>query len=120
MQYSTADPESSYVLYDCRQSSGALARYELKGHSLNIREIVNLTPVIPVVTVTDLAQALPIAQSLLRGGVTVIEVALRTPVAFAAVKAMRGRVFRMRSSGSVRSRELEISRPPTEPARNSA
>jgi 2-dehydro-3-deoxyphosphogluconate aldolase/(4S)-4-hydroxy-2-oxoglutarate aldolase len=56
---------------------------------LNIREIVNFTPVIPLVTITDLAQALPIAQSLLRGGVTVIEVDLRTPVAFAAVEAMR-------------------------------
>ena len=56
---------------------------------MNIREIVNSTPVIPLVTITDLAQALPIAQSLLRGGVTVIEVDLRTPVAFAAVEAMR-------------------------------
>jgi 2-dehydro-3-deoxyphosphogluconate aldolase/(4S)-4-hydroxy-2-oxoglutarate aldolase len=45
---------------------------------MNIREIVNLTPVIPLVTITDLAQALPIAQSLLRGGLNVIEIALRT------------------------------------------
>jgi 2-dehydro-3-deoxyphosphogluconate aldolase/(4S)-4-hydroxy-2-oxoglutarate aldolase len=58
-------------------------------NSLNIREIVNLTPVIPLVTITDLAQALPVAQALLRGGITVIEVALRTPVAVAAVEAMR-------------------------------
>lgn len=56
---------------------------------MNIRDIVNLTPVIPLVTITDLSQALPVARSLLRGGISVIEVALRTPIAFAAVEAMR-------------------------------
>jgi 2-dehydro-3-deoxyphosphogluconate aldolase/(4S)-4-hydroxy-2-oxoglutarate aldolase len=59
------------------------------GNSVNIGEIVKLTPVIPVVTITDLGQALPLAQSLLTGGVTVIEITLRTPVAFAVVEAIR-------------------------------
>jgi 2-dehydro-3-deoxyphosphogluconate aldolase / (4S)-4-hydroxy-2-oxoglutarate aldolase len=56
---------------------------------LNIREIVGLAPVIPVLTVTDLEHAVPLARALTAGGLRVLEITLRTPVAIAAIEAMR-------------------------------
>jgi 2-dehydro-3-deoxyphosphogluconate aldolase/(4S)-4-hydroxy-2-oxoglutarate aldolase len=59
---------------------------------LNIREIVALAPVIPVITLTELAHAVPLARALSAGGLRVLEVTLRTPVALAAIEAMRREV----------------------------
>ncbi len=56
---------------------------------MNIRDIVALAPVIPVLTVTDLEAAVPLARALAAGGLRVLEVTLRTPVALAAIEAMR-------------------------------
>jgi 2-dehydro-3-deoxyphosphogluconate aldolase/(4S)-4-hydroxy-2-oxoglutarate aldolase len=56
---------------------------------VNIREIVGLAPVIPVLTVTDLEHAVPLARALTAGGLRVLEITLRTPVAIAAIEAMR-------------------------------
>jgi 2-dehydro-3-deoxyphosphogluconate aldolase/(4S)-4-hydroxy-2-oxoglutarate aldolase len=56
---------------------------------LNIREIVGLAPVIPVLTITDLEHAVPLARALSAGGLKVLEITLRTPVALAAIEAMR-------------------------------
>jgi 2-dehydro-3-deoxyphosphogluconate aldolase/(4S)-4-hydroxy-2-oxoglutarate aldolase len=56
---------------------------------VNIREIVGLAPVIPVLTVTDLGHAVPLARALTAGGLRVLEITLRTPVAIAAIEAMR-------------------------------
>lgn len=46
-------------------------------------------PVIPVIVIDDLAHAEPLARALVAGGLTVLEVTLRTPVALEAVKRMR-------------------------------
>ena len=56
---------------------------------MNIREIVGLAPVIPVLTINDLEHAVPLARALTAGGLRVLEITLRTPVALAAIKAMR-------------------------------
>ena len=56
---------------------------------MNIREIVGLAPVIPVLTINDLAHAVPLARALAAGGLKVLEITLRTPVALAAIEAMR-------------------------------
>src|SRR6202020_1128150 len=56
---------------------------------MNIREIVGLAPVIPVLTVTELEHAVPLARALAAGGLKVLEITLRTPVALAAIEAMR-------------------------------
>ena len=45
-------------------------------------------PVIPVIVVEQLEHAVPLAQALVAGGVKVLEVTLRTPVALAAIEAM--------------------------------
>jgi 2-dehydro-3-deoxyphosphogluconate aldolase/(4S)-4-hydroxy-2-oxoglutarate aldolase len=56
---------------------------------LNIREIVGLAPVIPVLTINDLEHAVPLARALAAGGLKVLEITMRTPVALAAIDAMR-------------------------------
>ncbi len=56
---------------------------------MDIRDIVALAPVIPVLTVTDLEHAVPLARALAAGGLRVLEVTLRTPVGLAVVEAMR-------------------------------
>jgi 2-dehydro-3-deoxyphosphogluconate aldolase / (4S)-4-hydroxy-2-oxoglutarate aldolase len=56
---------------------------------MNIREIVGLAPVIPVLTITDLSHAVPLARALSAGGLRVLEITLRTPVALAAIEAVR-------------------------------
>lgn len=49
-------------------------------------ELLELSPVMPVVVLDDVAQAVPVAQALLAGGVRVIEVTLRTPAALASIE----------------------------------
>ena len=50
---------------------------------------MRLSPVIPVLTVTRLEHAAPLAQALVRGGIRVLEVTLRTPCALDAITEMR-------------------------------
>ncbi|SDO68169.1 2-dehydro-3-deoxyphosphogluconate aldolase / (4S)-4-hydroxy-2-oxoglutarate aldolase [Lutimaribacter pacificus] len=45
-------------------------------------------PVIPVLVIEDAAHAVPLAQALVAGGLPVLEVTLRTPVALEAIAAM--------------------------------
>ncbi len=65
---------------------------------MDIRDIVGLAPVIPVLTVNELEQAVPLARALAAGGLRVLEVTMRTPVALAAVEAMRKAVQRPSSA----------------------
>src|SRR4051794_5984518 len=57
-----------------------------------ISDILKSTPVIPVVAIERVDDAVPIAEALLHGGITVIEVTLRTDVALASIAAIRSRV----------------------------
>lgn len=45
-------------------------------------------PVIPVIVIEELEHAVPLARALVAGGVRVLEVTLRTPVALAAIEAI--------------------------------
>jgi 2-dehydro-3-deoxyphosphogluconate aldolase/(4S)-4-hydroxy-2-oxoglutarate aldolase len=56
---------------------------------MNIRNILQLAPVIPVITIDDIATALPLAEALLAGGLPVLEITLRTTAALAAITAIR-------------------------------
>jgi 2-dehydro-3-deoxyphosphogluconate aldolase/(4S)-4-hydroxy-2-oxoglutarate aldolase len=56
---------------------------------MSIRSLLALAPVIPVLTVEQLDHAVPLAQALSSGGLRVLEVTLRTPVALQAIEAMR-------------------------------
>ena len=51
-------------------------------------ELVQHGPVIPVIVIHRLQDAVPLAQALVAGGVRVLEVTLRTPVALAAMRAI--------------------------------
>jgi 2-dehydro-3-deoxyphosphogluconate aldolase/(4S)-4-hydroxy-2-oxoglutarate aldolase len=55
----------------------------------DLREILLRAPVVPVIVVHQLQHAVPLAQALCAGGLTVLEVTLRTPVALQAIAAMR-------------------------------
>lgn len=58
-------------------------------HGLSIHQIMAVAPVIPVLTVTRLEHAVPLARALAGGGLRVLEVTLRTPAGLAAIEAMR-------------------------------
>ncbi len=47
--------------------------------------LIDLVPVIPVVVIDDLEHAVPVAEALVAGGVPMIELTLRTPVAMEAI-----------------------------------
>jgi 2-dehydro-3-deoxyphosphogluconate aldolase/(4S)-4-hydroxy-2-oxoglutarate aldolase len=69
-----------------------------------IAEILQLSPVMPVVTIDDAATAPDLARALLRGGIKVIEVTLRTPQALAAIEAIAAAVPEIRvGAGTVMS-----------------
>lgn len=54
--------------------------------------LLDVSPVIPVVVIKDPEQAVPLARALVRGGVPVIEVTLRTPAALAAIERIAAEV----------------------------
>lgn len=54
--------------------------------------ILARSPVVPVVTIGDVAHAVPLAKALVRGGIRVVEVTLRTPVALKAIEAIAAEV----------------------------
>jgi 2-dehydro-3-deoxyphosphogluconate aldolase/(4S)-4-hydroxy-2-oxoglutarate aldolase len=56
---------------------------------MNIRSILALAPVIPVLTIEHVDHAVPLARALCAGGLRVLEVTLRTPAALSAIEAMR-------------------------------
>ncbi|MDH2326288.1 bifunctional 4-hydroxy-2-oxoglutarate aldolase/2-dehydro-3-deoxy-phosphogluconate aldolase [Cereibacter sp. SYSU M97828] len=56
--------------------------------SLRSAEICRLAPVIPVLVIDDPAHARPLAEALVEGGLPVLEVTLRTPVALDVIREM--------------------------------
>ena len=55
---------------------------------MNTLELASHGPVIPVIVIDRLDDAVPLARALVEGGVKVLEVTLRTPVALRAIEAM--------------------------------
>jgi 2-dehydro-3-deoxyphosphogluconate aldolase/(4S)-4-hydroxy-2-oxoglutarate aldolase len=55
----------------------------------DIEEIMRTCPVIPVLVVDDVKQARPLAEALVSGGLTVLEVTLRTPAALDVIREMK-------------------------------
>lgn len=58
--------------------------------TISIKEICSSGPVVPVIEIGDPKHAVPLAQALLRGGIHVIEITLRTPQALDAIHAVSG------------------------------
>ena len=57
--------------------------------SQSIDQIMRLAPVIPVIVIDRVEDAVPMAEALVAGGLTVLEVTLRTPAALDAIRAMK-------------------------------
>lgn len=51
----------------------------------DVIDVLGAVRVLPVVTIDDAAQAVPLARALVDGGITAIEITLRTPVALDAI-----------------------------------
>jgi len=56
---------------------------------MNAYDLMMMAPVIPVIVVEDVEIAVPLAESLVAGGLPVLEVTLRTPQAMDAMRAMQ-------------------------------
>jgi 2-dehydro-3-deoxyphosphogluconate aldolase/(4S)-4-hydroxy-2-oxoglutarate aldolase len=54
--------------------------------------LLDRVPVVPVVVINDLSHAVPLARALARGGLPVVELTLRTPVALDAIRAISAEV----------------------------
>jgi 2-dehydro-3-deoxyphosphogluconate aldolase / (4S)-4-hydroxy-2-oxoglutarate aldolase len=72
--------------------------------------VMKLAPVIPVLVIDDVANARPIAEALVAGGLRVLEVTLRTPVALDAIRQMAKVEGAVVGAGTVlNERDLEAS-----------
>jgi 2-dehydro-3-deoxyphosphogluconate aldolase/(4S)-4-hydroxy-2-oxoglutarate aldolase len=56
--------------------------------NLTALQVMQDAPVIPVLVISDVAHAVPLAQALVKGGVRMLEVTLRTPQALACIEAI--------------------------------
>ena len=57
--------------------------------SFTSAEILAMAPVVPVITITDVDQAVPLAKALIRGGIPVLEITLRTDQGLAAISRIK-------------------------------
>ncbi|EJB48817.1 bifunctional 4-hydroxy-2-oxoglutarate aldolase/2-dehydro-3-deoxy-phosphogluconate aldolase [Helicobacter pylori] len=61
-----------------------------------IIEVLQISPIVPVVVIEDLNDAVPLAQSLIEGGIPIIEVTLRSSCALEAIELIAKNVPKMR------------------------
>ncbi|GHQ16909.1 ketohydroxyglutarate aldolase [Helicobacter pylori] len=61
-----------------------------------IIEVLQISPIVPVVVVEDIKDAVPLAQSLIEGGIQIIEVTLRSSCALEAIELIAKNVPKMR------------------------
>lgn len=71
-----------------------------------LEQVMRAGPVIPVLTIDDVAHAVPLARALVEGGLPAIEITLRTPSALAAMEAVARHVpGALVGAGTVLNRE---------------
>ncbi len=61
-----------------------------------IIEILQISPIVPVVVIENIKDAVPLAQSLIEGGIQIIEVTLRSSCALEAIELIAKNVPKMR------------------------
>ncbi|EJB99056.1 bifunctional 4-hydroxy-2-oxoglutarate aldolase/2-dehydro-3-deoxy-phosphogluconate aldolase [Helicobacter pylori] len=61
-----------------------------------IIEVLQISPIVPVVVVENIKDAVPLAQSLIEGGIPIIEVTLRSSCALEAIELIAKNVPKMR------------------------
>ncbi len=74
-----------------------------------VLEVLQISPIVPVVVIEDLKDAVPLAQSLVDGGIPIIEVTLRSNCALEAIELIAKNVPKMRvGAGTIlNSNQLE-------------
>jgi len=60
--------------------------------TVTIKEVMTTSPVMPVMVINHLEQAVPLARALVDGGLKVLEITLRTPVALDAIRRIKAEV----------------------------
>jgi 2-dehydro-3-deoxyphosphogluconate aldolase/(4S)-4-hydroxy-2-oxoglutarate aldolase len=76
----------------------------VNGHKPTALEVMQDAPVIPVIVLQDPAHAVPLARALVAGGIRMLEVTLRTPVALRCIEAIAREVpGAVVGAGTVRS-----------------
>lgn len=60
--------------------------------TMKLTDIMRASPVIPVIAIEELQQAVPLAQALVAGGIRVLEITLRTAHGLAAIRAIAEQV----------------------------
>ncbi|GAA9995897.1 bifunctional 4-hydroxy-2-oxoglutarate aldolase/2-dehydro-3-deoxy-phosphogluconate aldolase [Helicobacter pylori] len=61
-----------------------------------IMEVLQISPIVPVVVIENIKDAVPLAQSLIEGGIHIIEVTLRSSCALEAIELIAKNVPKMR------------------------
>ncbi|TPH47007.1 bifunctional 4-hydroxy-2-oxoglutarate aldolase/2-dehydro-3-deoxy-phosphogluconate aldolase [Helicobacter pylori] len=61
-----------------------------------IIEVLQISPIVPVVVIENIKDAVPLAQSLIEGGIQIIEVTLRSSCALEAIELIAKNVPKMR------------------------
>lgn len=64
----------------------------MSDRSARLAAILSAAPVVPVLTIEDRAVAVPLARALVAGGLTALEVTLRTPAGLDCIRAISGEV----------------------------
>ena len=59
---------------------------------MTLEEMMTLAPVVPVLTIEDEAHAVPLGRALVAGGISMLEVTLRTPAALGAIRRIAAEV----------------------------
>ena len=82
----------------------ALMNKQEIGERPTAQQVMQDAPVIPVIVLNDVAHAVPLARALVAGGIRMLEVTLRTPVALACVEKIAREVPEaVVGAGTVRS-----------------
>jgi 2-dehydro-3-deoxyphosphogluconate aldolase / (4S)-4-hydroxy-2-oxoglutarate aldolase len=64
----------------------------IEAKQANVENILGMAPVVAVILIDDLRQAVPLARALVAGGLKVLEITLRTSAALEAIKAIKAEV----------------------------
>lgn len=60
--------------------------------ALSSQQILQMAPVVPVIVINDISEAVPLARALIKGGIPVLEVTLRTPQGLEAIRRIKAEV----------------------------
>ncbi|WP_072681776.1 bifunctional 4-hydroxy-2-oxoglutarate aldolase/2-dehydro-3-deoxy-phosphogluconate aldolase [Arcobacter sp. LA11] len=73
---------------------------------MNANKIMSISPVVPVIAIENIKDCLPLAKALSEGGINIMEITLRTPQAFDAIKLISEKLPSMNiGAGTVCNKE---------------